>query len=211
MVAKTLAKGKSVTVNGEVYYQKTGGMMVTHFTKPFETITITNSNGELKVYDPKANTVMQSQGYDLSSDNSFFYYFLSGKTQDMGLKAAGFKLGSTKIEDKLVITNWTPPQQLMSEISKAEVVHENHHPIFMAFYNAKGKMMEKIYYTNYQKVEDIHIPFNITEFQYDGKGDSTISRRLYSNVKTNMQVNNTYLNYRIPSNAKVLNPVKDKK
>jgi outer membrane lipoprotein-sorting protein len=211
MISKTLNKGKSVTLNGEVFYRKTGGLMVTHFVKPFESITISNSNGEVKVYDPVNNTILQTQGYDLSSNNSFFYFFMSGKTQDMGLSKAGFKLGTTKIEDKMVITNWTPPQQMMSELSKAELVHEKTQPIFMAFYSAKGKIMEKIYYTNYQKVGDIMLPFNITEFQYDGKGDSTIIRRLYSNPKINMQVNNTYLNYKIPANAKPIQTINQEK
>ncbi len=208
MSAKILNKGKYVAVAGQVFYQKSGGVMVTKFTKPSETITITNANGEMKIYDIKANTVMQMQGLDFSSENSFFYYFLCGKTQDMGLKSTGFKLQSTKIEDGMVVTQWVPEKAGTNELSKIEMVHEKYKPIYMALYNAKSKVIKKTYYTNYQKVQDISFPLNITEFNFDTKGDSTITRRLYTNVKTNKDVDQTWLNYKIPGDAKVLTPAK---
>ncbi len=182
--------------------------MVTKFSKPAETITITNANGELKIYDVKSNTVMQIHGLDYSSENSFFYYFLAGKSQDMGLKASGFKLQNTKISDGLVITNWVPDKNATSGLSKIELVHEKYKPIYMALYNHQKTIIKKTYYTNYKQVQDVTLPFNITEFNYDNKGDSTINRRLYSNVKVNDEVNKTYLNYQIPGNAKVLTPKK---
>ncbi len=206
MSAKILNKGKYVAVAGQIFYKKSGGLMVTKFTKPSETITITNANGEMKIYDIKANTVMQMQGLDFSSENSFFYYFLSGKTQDMGLKSTGFKLESTKIEDGMVVTQWVPNKGEANELSRIEMVHEKYKPIFMAFYNLQKKVIKKTYYTNYQKVQDISFPLNITEFSYTTKGDSTITRRLYSNVKTNKDVDESVLNFKIPSDAKVLTP-----
>ena len=208
MSAKILNKGKYVAVSGQVFYKKSGGLMVTKFTKPSETITLTNANGEMKIYDIKANTVMQMQGLDFSSDNSFFYYFLCGKTQDIGLKSTGFKLESTKIEDGMVVTQWVPNKGETSELSRIEMVHEKYKPIFMALYNAQKKVIKKTYYTNYQKIQDISFPLNITEFTYTTKGDSTITRRLYSNVKTNKDVDETVLNFKIPGDAKVLAPAK---
>ncbi len=208
MSAKILNKGKYVAVSGQVFYKKSGGLMVTKFLKPSESVTITNANGEMKIYDVKANTVLQMQGLDFSSDNSFFYYFLCGKTQDMGLKSTGFKLESTKIEDGMVVTQWVPEKGGTNELSRIEMVHEKYKPIYMALYNVQKKVIKKTYYTNYNKIQDISFPLNITEFNYDIKGDSTITRRLYSNVKTNKEVDETYLNYKIPSNAKVLAPSK---
>ena len=208
MSAKILNKGKYVAVAGQVFYKKSGGVMITKFTKPSETITITNANGEMKIYDAKANTVMQMQGLDFSSENSFFYYFLCGKTQDMGLKSTGFKLKSTKVEDGMIVTNWVPEKNEESELSKIEMVHEKYKPIYMALYNIKSKVIKKTYYTNYQKIQDISFPLNITEFDFHTKGDSTITRRLYSGVKTNDEVDEKYLNYKIPANAKVIAPGK---
>ena len=44
---------------------------------------------------------------------------------------------------------------------------------------------------------------NITEFQYI-QNDSIITKRSYSEPKLNDEVGNTYLNYKIPDNAKVV-------
>ena len=206
MVAKSLHNGKSVTANGEVFFQTNGGLMVTHFTSPFDQVVITNSKGEYKNYDIKNNTLAQSQGLDYSSKNSFFYCFLSGKIQDMGLLSFGYTLKNTRMEDKMVITTWLPPVNTDIPLSKVEIVHENFLPVFMGFFDKTGKPVNKVYYSNYQNTQNIQLPMNITEFQYLSDGDSVISKRIYSNIKINEQVDNTYLHYKIPSNARLVKP-----
>lgn len=206
MVARSVHKGKSVTAKAEVFYQTTGGLMVTHFTSPFEQVVITNSKGEYKNYDVQNNTLMQSQGLDYSSKNSFFYCFLSGKTQDMGLAAYGYSLRDTRVENEMVITTWNPPAGTSVNLSKVEIVHENLLPVFMGFYNTEGRPAQKIFYSNYQNVQDIRMPMNITEFQYLADNDSIVSRRSYSNIQINESVANTYLNFKIPANARLVKP-----
>jgi len=204
ITSKTLKNGEYVVTKGEVFYRTSGGLLVTHFTSPIENIVITNANGELKIYDSQTNTVIMKQGRDYSSENSFIYYFLIGQTQDMGLKSSGFQLQDTKIENNLVITTWFPPAELLSHLSKAELVLENHQPVFMGFYNKEEKAVQKIFYSNFQKVGEINMPMNITEFQYVTGNDSVITKRVYSDVKINEKVDDTYLNFKIPSDAKII-------
>jgi len=204
MVAKSLHKGKSVVAKAEVYYQTTGGLMVTHFTSPIEQVVITNSKGEYKNYDVQNNTLVQSMGLDYSSKNSFFYFFLSGKTQDMGLTAFGYSLKDTRVEKEMVITTYLPPANSEIKLSKVEIVHENYAPIFMGFFDLKGKPVQKVFYSNYQETQGLRLPMSITEFEYLPDGDSVISKRTYSDIKINEQVNSAYLNYKIPVNAKLV-------
>ena len=204
MTARILKDGKSITATGELYYKVTGGGMVTRFLTPSEYLVMTNSNGEFSIYNNKDNTVTQAQGRDYSSENSFIYYFLRNKTQDMGLGSSGFQLKDTKFEDNLMITTWNPPAELAGSMTRAELVQENYRPIFMGFYNDKGKPIQKVYYSKYEKVGDYSVPMSITEFQYLAKGDSIITKRVYSDVKINDQVNSQWLNFRIPNNAKVI-------
>ena len=204
MTAKVLQNGKYIVTKGEVFYQVAGGLLVTHFTSPYENLVITNARGEYKIYNKEANTVTQSQGADYSSENSFLYYFLSGKTQSMGLRSSGFQLIDTKIEDNLVITTWSPPFNLSSELSKVELVHENYQPIFLGFFDSNGKPKQKVFYSAYTKIGDYTIPLNITEFQYLAEGDSIITKRSYADVKINEQVDDTYLSFKIPVDAKLI-------
>ncbi len=206
LISKTLYQGKSVSLKSEVYYKSVGATMVTHFTSPKEKIVITNGNGEYKEYDFKNNTVTLMQGVDLSSKNSLFYSFLSGSVSDMGLKSLGYKLLNTKVEQKMVITTWVPEGENSVKTKKAEIVHENYLPIYLAFYDMNDKPMHKSFYSNFQQVGSIKMPFTITEFEYISPTDSIITKRTYSNLKTNAQVNDNYLNYKVPANAQVIRP-----
>jgi outer membrane lipoprotein-sorting protein len=206
LISKTLYQGKSVSLKSEVYYKSVGATMVTHFTSPKEKIVITNGNGEYKEYDFKNNTVTLLQGIDLSSKNSLFYSFLSGSIGDMGLKSLGYKLINTKVEQKMVITTWVPEGENSVKTKKAEIVHENYLPIYLAFYDINDKPMHKSFYSNFQQVGSVKMPFTITEFEYLSPTDSVITKRIYSNLKTNALVDDNYLNYKVPANAQVIRP-----
>ena len=156
------------------------------------------------MYNIKDNTVSQAQAADFSSENSFIHDFLNGNTNDMGLKRMGFQLKSTKVEDDMVISSWIPPLDMSAKMSRAELVSENYLPIYMAFFGKKEKLLSKIFYYNYQKTGELNIPLTITEFQYLPNGDSTITKRNYSDIKLNEQVDQKWFNYKIPDNAKIV-------
>ena len=204
LVSKTLQNGKSITTQADVYYRVAGGLLVTHITAPIEYLVITNNKGEFKMYDIKANSVSQIQGFDFSSENSFIHDFLTGSTNDMGLKKLGFKLQSSKVEDNLIVTTWLPPMSGDPKVSRVELVHENYSPIYMSFYGKKNKPLSKIYYYNYKKTGDLNLPQVITEFQYHPNGDSSVSKKTYTDYLLNEQVDEKWLNYKIPENAKVV-------
>lgn len=204
LVSKSLQGGNSITTKAEVYYKVSGSVLVTHIFSPVEMLVITNDKGEFKMYNVKENTISQAQAADFSSENSFIHDFLNDNTNDMGLRKMGFQLQNTKVEDNMVITSWLPPLDVSTKMTRAELVHENYLPIYMAFYGKKEKLLSKIFYYNYQKTGELNIPQTITEFQYLPNGDSTITKRNYSDIKINEQVDMKWLNYKIPDNAKTI-------
>jgi outer membrane lipoprotein-sorting protein len=211
MEIKSLHKNKLIITQAEVFYRSQGGLIVTHFIKPFENITIANSRGEMKIYDPKENTVMQMQSPNFSSQNSIFYAFFNNITQDMGLKKMGYALSKTEVEGKYLVTTWLLGTTNKSEIKKVELVLEKYSPIHMAFFNGKNEIKQKIYYGDYMQIEEFRLPLKITEINFNTKSDSIIERKIYTNVKTNADVVDTYLNYVIPMNAKVVDPYEESK
>lgn len=206
--AKTLHQKKSITARSTVYYKASGALMVTHTSYPAKQVTITNKYGEFKHYDFSTNSVSLQQGAELSSESSIFYTFLNGQTNDAGLGKLGYKIKSSKTENKLIITKWHLPGQ--AERGEVEIVHENNLPIYICFYSNKNKPVHKSYYSNYQYIGSIKIPFTITEFEFLSETDSVITRKKYSNLKTNNQVNEEYFNFKIPADAKIntQNPIK---
>ncbi len=204
MSVRTLFQGKSIHGTGEVYYRIKGGSMVTKMNYPVEQLIFTNALGEYKSYDMRSNAVMLSQGINFSSKNSFIYSFLSGETNDMGLSRLQYSLEDTRFEDDLVIKTWKASDDLVSKARKVEVAYNDFLPIFVGFYRNDGSVLQKTYYTNYQDVSYMKMPLTITEIEYLNDVDSTITQRKYSNLKVNTQVNEQWLNFTIPSDAKVV-------
>jgi outer membrane lipoprotein-sorting protein len=151
------------------------------------------------------NTLSVSNDLSLSSRNSFFYNFLYGSTGDLGLKRAGFKITQTKTEEKTItVTTWEPIVKMAKGTQKIILAHENNLPIFMSFIDEKKLTFLKIYYDNYQKLNNLFLPTLMTEIEYTSKKDSVITRRNFADFKTNETCDKTYFNFVIPSSAKLI-------
>jgi outer membrane lipoprotein-sorting protein len=201
---KILEKKKYITVEGEVYYKKQGGVLTTRLVKPFENVTIINANGEMKNYDVKENTLMLSSSALTSSESSYFWYFLNGSYNDLGLPRLGYVIMGTRTEHGVLVTTWVPKEGFNSGIAKIELVHEKSLPIYMEFTGPKNKRLGKIFFSSYQKVGGLSLPLKITEIAYKEKNDSVVTYKAYSNPKINKEVNLNYLEFKIPANAKLL-------
>ncbi len=204
LTARTLYQGKSVTGTGTLYYRVQGNALVTKMHSPIEQVVFTNALGEYKSYDIEENKVVLLEGEDLSSRKSFIYQFLNGQTNDLGLRDLGFKMVSTRFEDGIMINEWLAPDNKQVLSQKVEIAFENYLPIYMGFYTVNGEAIQKTYYTNYQDVLYTKMPFTITEISYMAEGDSSITRKTYSNLKMNGDVSEHWLNFEIPKNAEII-------
>jgi hypothetical protein len=204
METRSATSGKAAKVKATVFYS-VGGMMVSYFTEPIELVIINNKKGELTIYNPMENTVLQQQNYLLGTETNQLYFFLENKKGDLGLSAMGYTTKSTRFEEGLKITDWMPPMNIAKDISNVELVHEKGNPIFMAYYGADGKALKKIYFYNYNQVSDnIYIPSAITQIDFKTLTDSIVTKTTYSAIRLNQSVEEQKLNFTVPSTAKVL-------
>jgi hypothetical protein len=202
--SQRLHKGKVVTVKADIYFRSDDGILVIHYSQPQDYVFLTNSKGEAKIYYPDKNEVILAQNQLFSSENDVLYSFLKYQSADMGLKEAGFNLTESKIEKAQVVTTWMPSSMHMGQVSKVVIVHENDLPIYLAYYNLKGNIFKKSYFSNYYSATNTPFPQRIVDIDYLPTGDSIISRKIYSNIKTNQDANSSYFDFSIPANAKVL-------
>ena len=202
--SRILENGKYITVTGEVYYNVPEKRMTTHLTTPFENITIVNSTGEMKIYDPKDNSVVYSTSDVNSSESSYFHHFFNNSVSDMGLQKLGYKIIDTKIDEGMFVTWWMPKEPAGNPIKRIELAHLKSNIAYMGIISQKEKPLGKVFFSKYEKVGSFNVPLLITEFGYNAKNDSTITKKVYSNPKINEQVNVKYLDYKIPANAKVV-------
>ena len=76
---KTLYGGKVSTVNSKVFCSSSGHM-VQVFDSPDTYYTLTNPNGEFKLYFPSTNEVYSERKEDYSDRDNLLYLFISGRS-----------------------------------------------------------------------------------------------------------------------------------
>jgi outer membrane lipoprotein-sorting protein len=202
MESRQVQQGKSITLKGDIYYQRNGNM-VTHFTYPREYMIVANKLGETKIYDPVKNTVLQYQNSLFSTQSSQFYYFFTGKVADMGLTRVGYVQDKTYNDGALLVTEWKlkiPNKK--TAIQRVRIVYDGQRPVYMHYEEASGNIFRKVYYYNYQVLDDYSFPSTTTEIMYD-KGDSAVAKTNYKDFKVNEQATGYYFNFSIPANAKI--------
>ncbi|MCX6272259.1 MAG: hypothetical protein NTU44_13795 [Bacteroidetes bacterium] len=202
MEAKSLNKGKAMVINAEIYYQFDQGRMLTRYLPPLDYLFFTNNKGEAKIYYPKTNEVYTKQSSEFDSEKGLLYFFLSNKLSDLGMKDMGFTITDTRFEEKLMITTWFPPAQLLNFCSKVELVHESYHPIYIAYFDSKGKVFRKIFYYDYTSYAQFSMPTKVVELDYHAQGDSVVNKITYSDIRVGEKANSNYFNYKIPINAR---------
>jgi len=203
MVSKSAKNGFTTKIEGDIYYSASG-KMITYFTYPAEYITIANDKGEILFYDQEKNTVFQSQNDALSSETSFFYFFLNNKKTDLGLSEMGFSISNTTFEEGLTVTDWAPPMQMASQLGAIKLVHDRNNPIFMSYKDSNDQLIKKVYYYDYINTSGISIPTSVTQIDYHSSIDSVITKIYYSNIRVGNEVDDNLLNYKIPESVKVV-------
>ncbi len=202
--AKILEKGKYVSVSGEMYYDILNKKITTRIIKPIENITVVDLAGEMKIYDPKENTIIYSSSQVNSIESSYFHHFFNSEMSDMGLQKTGFLIQNTRVEDGLLVTTWVPKPESSTPIKSIDLAHQKSRIMYMGILSRRNKFLGKIFFSKYNNVGQFSIPYSITEFGYTEKGDSTVTKKIYSNARINELVNTKYLNFQVPSNAKVV-------
>ncbi|TAN19463.1 MAG: hypothetical protein EPN37_03455 [Chitinophagaceae bacterium] len=195
--------GYKASLEGDIYYSANGNM-VSYFTSPKNYVVITNGKGEMRIYNPQKNTVIQLQNNLLSSNITPFYYFFSGKTGDMGLRQSGYHIIDTKFDGDLKITLWRATHgDVRDPVTYVKLVHDKNNPVYMDYENAGKNIIRKVYYYNYTNLNGVEFPETFTEILYQNK-DSVITKTEYSGFKINEQANNSLFEFRIPANAKLV-------
>lgn len=204
MESQSLQAGKTAVLYADLYYQALDGKLITRMDAPINKVMITNRQGELTIYDPEDQTVYRARELEYSSENNLIFFFLTGKTQDLGLSDMGFTIDRTEFKDGLLITQWIPPSAHSHMFSHIELVHEDHLPIYAAYYDAAGKMIKRVFYSDFEIYSDVILPLTVTEFNYLPGGDSIVNRVRFSDVRTNRQAVSSWFEFEIPDDARYI-------
>lgn len=203
MLTRSTKKGRISTLKAKIFYTSEG-KMVSYYHEPLEMLVTNNKKGDISIFNFKENSITQKQNFLFGTEQNQMFFFLENNKSDLGLAKMGFVLNETKFEDGLKITVWIPPFALARQISRVELVHEKGNPIFLGYFDQKGKAVKKSFFYNYTQVASVNFPASVTQVTYENANDSTISKVSYSNFKLDNDVSDEYLNFKIPDDAKTI-------
>lgn len=202
---RMLKDNKRASMVSNVYYHFDSGILITHQKEPFENFMITDSKGEIKIYNPEKNEVFISRDPSRITDQTLLYYFFAKRLNDFGLRDMGYSLEKTEFKDNLKIS-WWKTDYPENPIRKIELVHKKDLPVYMAYYDKDHFTMRKVYYSSYTKADEmpIQLPKTITDINYLSKNDSIINQTIFSDITYGNKANSPIFNLKIPLNAKII-------
>lgn len=192
-----VASGKKVTTERSLYLNP-DGRLVAEQHSPTRLVTLSNSLGEVRIYDPATNQLAVMNDKQMASSKELVAMFASGSYVDMALPLYGYRQSDSRSEDGVLIKTFTPTAT--SAVAKVELVFQNHLPICMIYYNAKGTPVRKLYFSRYN-YERIPMPMRVTEIEYISERDSLVRLSTYSNLLFDGEASSDMFDYTIPANA----------
>lgn len=194
---KTLLDGKVTTVTKREFCNG-NGRLVTVFISPSRYIITTNLQGEMSVYNPATKETFSDRGDEFSTKDNLLYLFLSGRSADLGLASYGYSLQKSQAEEGGYLKRTYTTRQA-DKAPAIEVVLKDYLPVYVAYLNGSGDVMSKTYLSGYDFSSGFVFPTRVTGIDYLKDRDSTVTRTIYSNVRTNST--DAEFSFEIPSDA----------
>ncbi|GAF05898.1 hypothetical protein [Saccharicrinis fermentans] len=197
---QALKKGKLFTIENTTFYDGRKEDVICYYHTPTEFYKSINAKGEITIYMPRENTVSFTHNSHYSSKNELIYYFVSNKTEDLGLRNEGFTIKDSKYEGNNLIVTWESPVTITT-VKEVDIVYENMVPIYSEYRDIKDKVIKKTYYYEYYLGSFFSLPQKITEISYTSENDSVIKRTSISNIKLGSAVDERKFKFDIPADA----------
>ena len=194
----TVSKGKKVTATKSLYLNP-DGRLVSVTNRPQHIITLTNAIGEMRIYNPKDNTVVVADDKEVSSSKEIVSMFASGRYVDMDLPVYGYKQTDIRQEGGLTIKTFEPKAKTQG-VAKVELVFDRHLPVCIAYYGPKGGAVRKVYFSRYE-LGRLPMPMRITEVEYTSPTDSLVRLSTYTNLAVGADAQSEMFDFEVPADA----------
>jgi len=199
-----LHQNKVMSTRSEILVNCDNGDMTIHYLSPDEFYVFTNKLGEMEAYYPVRNEIVRQQNSMFSSENDPIYHFFNNQAQDLGLAGMGFALKTSQLEEHYLVSEWTAPVELMAQILGAKLVQEDYLPIFISYYGAENKVKQKIFFSDWNSESYAVFPQRITQIDYLPGNDTIISKKVYEQLKTGDDAEQSFHGITIPKDAKLV-------
>lgn len=198
--SKTVKDGKMKVATKHIYYSKGGDLTIKWQSGGQSYYSITSPFGFSQFYYPSTNEVMPLEPDMMKASDELLYLFAEGGAEDMGLSREGFYLKSSKKDGDYTVRRFQP-RKAGGMCAWVEIAYNSDSlPVFCAYYNKKGGIITKTYFSNYKIEKGFPFPMRVTEISYlKEKTDSTVRLDIYKNLEIDVRADDHY--FRIPQGA----------
>jgi hypothetical protein len=130
----------------------------------------------------------------------FFQAFLGIVQEDYGLSSIGYTLTEHSMDDSLLTTIWSPPEEAPDEVGMFILTYSRDKLIYAEYKMRDGKVLSRTHYRNHIEHGVYFFPMEIEKFQYTPK-DTIRETITYCDPHFNCTLPDSLMNFQIPSHV----------
>lgn len=200
---KTVSGGKMRVMDKALWYTR-GGNLNIRWTQNFNTYyTISTPFGFTDLYYPASNENTTLDREMFNPVDELLYVFAEGGVEDLGLPKQDFALKSSKKDGSYTLRRYEPRKSGGMCAWVELVLDADALPVQCSYFNKKGKVITKTYFSKYATEKGFTFPMRVTEISYLlEKKDSSVRLDLYKNLQ--VDVPDEMYGFHVPSDAKAV-------
>lgn len=172
------ADGSSSLTIGKVYYDRNYKEIVYDISFPEKEIWVTKDTSLYKFNNKK---FIGRLSIPAITEFSIFNLALNGTLNNFGLESSPFTIGKVEKENGMVLTTWDPPLKMTKQFGRIIISQKEKKLFGVVVFNAKGEIMLKQFFKNYDNTSGIEFPMEIVQITYlNGKESYQVTT--YSNI-----------------------------
>lgn len=197
-----MADGTYRLTMGKVYYDKVYKKIVYRLQFPKkETIVVQDTT----MYQINSeNNVIAATKTALIPEFTVFHLALTGKLSNYGLEPKEeerpiYKIGKVEKTAKGILTTWVPADEKLKKVfGNIQMLKVDKRLDAMLFYDAKGKLISRQFFKDYENIKGIEFPKQVTMIAYSPDGKQNIQLTTYKNIQIDQSNEDEIYRYRIP-------------
>jgi hypothetical protein len=193
-VKYTDSKGNSVLQMGVVYYDLNSKIILMRNGFPIREII---AQKDTSIYHIRNNYIHSIDKAYAVAELSIFHLALTGEMEDYGLKKAGYKLDTVKSEKGLILTTWSPPDNIKDYTGKIMISVKDKKLFGIVFLDKKEKIIAKHFFRNYTTINGFVFPTEVLRITFEDNLETSMLTT-YSKILVNDTKDEEYYNYKIP-------------
>ena len=195
----TREEHNSEYIEGTLYFHADHGIVI-EVTIPVHQWLI-SQNKSLVIYypDDKYAFIIPMQR---AMTFSFFQAFMGSMSEDFGLTQLGYSLHHNTVQQDTLITDWMPPEQLVSDAGMFTLKNLGDRIIQAELQDTAGNVISSSYFSDHVQHKTYYFPCDIKTYRYTD-ADTSFEHIVFMKPQFNMNIPDSIVNFKLPPDVEI--------